>query len=587
MEYQLSMTLQFILEHGDNYLDGTFSDSERTLKSGMALGMPSDSVIDIVIREKRRTINRSKIGHGAQFLSEVILPQKSCSYSFRNSFFKFLIVTLTYITYCGFHLSRKPISVVKTVLHVEKDPTKIFPKTQVEPGWAPFNAENGQALFSGLDSVYLFAYAFGMFVSGHLAERFDLRYFIFIGATLSAIFTAAFGCGFYLNVHVYWFYFAVQLIGGFFQSSGWPAVVTCLGNWCGKKNRGFVMGIWNSHVSVGNILGSIIAGMWVESQWGLSFIVPAVILASIAIIDLFFLVPFPEYVGCQDSRDAKEKDEDFIGRKPWRSSSESQLAVGVGGSPSKGAPPNSGATSLLSVASAGNFSEEQKESLLPNCPRSSSPIGKESLDSVASHPPVSFKEALRIPGVVTYSLCLFFNKLVSYTFLFWLPVYIQHSGNVSPQESANLSTLFDFGGIIGCMIAGAVTDYTGERSSVCAAMLAWAAPALYMYLCYGSMYPTPLLFICGVLVNGPYGLITTAVAADLGTHPSLGGNSRALATVTSIIDGTGSVGAALGPLMAGVVSSYVSWPAVLYVLIFADILAFLFLSKKSFIKCWR
>ncbi|XP_075259350.1 glucose-6-phosphate exchanger SLC37A2-like isoform X4 [Convolutriloba macropyga] len=520
-------------EHGDNYLDGTFSDSERTLKSGMALGMPSDSVIDIVIREKRRTINRSKIGHGAQFLSEVILPQKSCSYSFRNSFFKFLIVTLTYITYCGFHLSRKPISVVKTVLHVEKDPTKIFPKTQVEPGWAPFNAENGQALFSGLDSVYLFAYAFGMFVSGHLAERFDLRYFIFIGATLSAIFTAAFGCGFYLNVHVYWFYFAVQLIGGFFQSSGWPAVVTCLGNWCGKKNRGFVMGIWNSHVSVGNILGSIIAGMWVESQWGLSFIVPAVILASIAIIDLFFLVPFPEYVGCQDSRDAKEKDEDFIGRKPWRSSR------------------------------------------------------KESLDSVASHPPVSFKEALRIPGVVTYSLCLFFNKLVSYTFLFWLPVYIQHSGNVSPQESANLSTLFDFGGIIGCMIAGAVTDYTGERSSVCAAMLAWAAPALYMYLCYGSMYPTPLLFICGVLVNGPYGLITTAVAADLGTHPSLGGNSRALATVTSIIDGTGSVGAALGPLMAGVVSSYVSWPAVLYVLIFADILAFLFLSKKSFIKCWR
>lgn len=51
-----------------------------------------------------------------------------------------------------------------------------------------------------------------------------------------------------------------------------------------------------------------------------------------------------------------------------------------------------------------------------------------------------------------------------------------------------------------------------------------------------------LLVICGALVNGPYCLITTSVAADLGTHPSLHGNAMALATVTAIIDGTGSLG---------------------------------------------
>jgi len=48
--------------------------------------------------------------------------------------------------------------------------------------------------------------------------------------------------------------------------------------------------------------------------------------------------------------------------------------------------------------------------------------------------------------------------------------------------------------------------------------------------------------VCGALVNGPYCLITTAVSADLGTHPSLHGNKMALATVTAIIDGTGSMG---------------------------------------------
>ena len=31
---------------------------------------------------------------------------------------------------------------------------------------------------------------------------------------------------------------------------------------------------------------------------------------------------------------------------------------------------------------------------------------------------------LPLQGVVEFSLCLFFSKLVSYTFLFWLPKYI-------------------------------------------------------------------------------------------------------------------------------------------------------------------
>lgn len=43
-------------------------------------------------------------------------------------------------------------------------------------------------------------------------------------------------------------------------------------------------------------------------------------------------------------------------------------------------------------------------------------------------------------------------------------------------------------------------------------------------------------------MNGPYALITTAVSAELGTHESLHGNAKALATVTAIIDGTGSIG---------------------------------------------
>jgi OPA family glycerol-3-phosphate transporter-like MFS transporter 1/2 len=86
------------------------------------------------------------------------------------------------------------------------------------------------------------------------------------------------------------------------------------------------------------------------------------------------------------------------------------------------------------------------------------------------------------------------------------------------------------------------------------------------------------MFICGLFVNGPYALITTAVSADLGTHSSLEGNSRALATVTAIIDGTGSVGAAIGPLLTGYISG-TSWTAVFTMLMAAALIAGLLLTR--------
>ena len=55
-----------------------------------------------------------------------------------------------------------------------------------------------------------------------------------------------------------------------------------------------------------------------------------------------------------------------------------------------------------------------------------------------------------------------------------------------------------------------------------------------------SVYVLGLLILCGIMVNGPFSLITTAVSANLGQ--SALGNMKALATVTAIIDGTGSIG---------------------------------------------
>lgn len=50
------------------------------------------------------------------------------------------------------------------------------------------------------------------------------------------------------------------------------------------------MGVWNSHTSVGNILGSLIAGYWVSTCWGLSFVVPGAIVAAMGVVCFLFLI---------------------------------------------------------------------------------------------------------------------------------------------------------------------------------------------------------------------------------------------------------------------------------------------------------
>ena len=74
-----------------------------------------------------------------------------------------------------------------------------------------------------------------------------------------------------------------------------------MANWFGKSKKGLIFGIWNSHTSLGNILGSIIAGLYVEENWGLSFMVPGMIIGAAGFFLWLFLVPEPSYVGLDEN----------------------------------------------------------------------------------------------------------------------------------------------------------------------------------------------------------------------------------------------------------------------------------------------
>ena len=48
-----------------------------------------------------------------------------------------------------------------------------------------------------------------------------------------------------------------------------------MGNWFGKSKRGLIMGVWNAHTSVGNILGSLLASAMLRHgyDWGGAFVI--------------------------------------------------------------------------------------------------------------------------------------------------------------------------------------------------------------------------------------------------------------------------------------------------------------------------
>lgn len=499
-----------------------------------------------------------------QYLTDKCCPRLHFN---RELCYKASVVFLTYIAYMCYHMCRKPISVVKAVLH--RNCSQLVPPTVVDPNnntwcdWAPFNVSDSVSsqMLGELDSAFLFSYAIAMFISGFIAERVNLRYFLSLGMLFSGLFCYLFGIGKTYNIHALSYYIVIQIYGGIFQTTGWPGVVTVMSNWFGKAKRGLIFGIWNSHTSIGNILGSLIAAAYVETDWALSFIVPGLIMGIVGFVLFLFLVVNPQDVGII----TKRKEQTTPAKRMVNQVANLESSSGFNSDVDD--------TEIL----IGEQEVQRRITERTHLLRSQS-VNEEEKEIA-----IGFWGACKIPGVLEFALCLFFSKLVSYTFLYWLPLYIKNSSTMSATQSADLSTLFDVGGIVGAIVAGQISDQTGMSATTCSGMLALAAPMMFVYQKFGNIglgTNMMLLLIVGLLVNGPYALITTAVSAELGTHSSLEGNSKALATVTAIIDGTGSIGAAIGPLLAGFITNY-GWQNVFFMLIVSDILAMILLIRLT------
>ncbi|GMS96119.1 hypothetical protein PENTCL1PPCAC_18294, partial [Pristionchus entomophagus] len=180
--------------------------------------------------------------------------------------------------------------------------------------------------------------------------------------------------------------------------------------------------------------------------------------------------------------------------------------------------------------------------------------------------PIGFCRAWRLPGVIPYSFAYACLKMVTYGFFFWLPYYLHSNFGWPESDSGTLSTFFDIGGIMAAVVGGAISDRLSSRTPVVVIMLVIASFCLGVYsIVPGDFIINALMLtIVGFFVAGPANMISSSVSADLGKARELRGNTAALSTVTGIVDGTGSVGAAIGMLGIPYIQRTIGWTAVFY-----------------------
>lgn len=177
------------------------------------------------------------------------------------------------------------------------------------------------------------------------------------------------------------------------------------------------------------------------------------------------------------------------------------------------------------------------------------PILPPASGSTASVPPLGFFDYLKIPGVPRYCVGYLGVKASTYGILFWLPDYLETNG--VGDQTATISQVYELSQFAGGFLVGMLCDkvFRGKKSIVlpfcltlCSLsyfLVRFLADAQHLYLYY------VFLILAGINIGAPYNLISSCITADIGKDPSLVNNKGGVSTITSIIEGTGSFGAAL------------------------------------------
>jgi len=199
-------------------------------------------------------------------------------------------------------------------------------------------------------------------------------------------------------------------------------------------------------------------------------------------------------------------------------------------------------------------------------------------EETSSNVQMSFFQAIRLPMMMELSLSMFFIKIVRYSFLLWLPYFLESALNYSNYDAGMYSCIFDVGCGVGSVFNSHIKTKLFRNSNIVSLVGCSAISAVSLLLFYftsslhAAIYLSMVassgmfLFAAEVILGGP-------LAADIGTKHG------AVNSVISVINGFGSVGSlAQGPIIS-IVSSWFGWMATLPVLSLAMFLSAIVLMR--------
>jgi sugar phosphate permease len=391
------------------------------------------------------------------------------------------------------------------------------------------------AVTGALDACFMLAYSLGLVFLGQLGDKHSsqrLLGFSLVGmAVLQVVFSELCLAGFGQGGVKTGLVFLVWILDGIVQSLAWPCCVKIVQS-CLLNGGGTLFSIWACNGVIGNIVCSIIAALLVG--------------------------PYPGPAGFRGM---------FI------ITSTCNLVVTYFVSRLKTPSPAAQASVSLEMEEGAS-----SNTALVETPQEFAILQEGSQESSQCHK-MTLIECLKTRGVIDFSICNACIKAVCYAMFFWLPFYLVSVHHLNPGRAAGLSIVYDVATLVGGPICGYLVERTHKPATVIAVFVILAAgPQLFIHV------PQPVEFFVGtgrlgsqdesipiaVIVNiilsgffvgGVLNVLSAAVCAKIGGH---GSTSR----VTGVIDGIGSLGAALTQIAIPLIGVENGWGIIFIILSF-------------------
>ena len=190
----------------------------------------------------------------------------------------------------------------------------------------------------------------------------------------------------------------------------------------------------------------------------------------------------------------------------------------------------------------------------------------------------TWKRVLSSPALRSIAISYFCLKLMRYTFLFWLPLYMVERLGYGTGDAGYMSSAYELIGFLGVPLAGYLSDRVmhGRRFPVGAGMLVGLALVCLIFPKLSALgYTANLLAIglVGMLTFGPDSLMAGAATQDA-TNPADS------ATAGGFVNGVGSLGQITSPFLVVAVVRWTGWDGLFAVFVGVSLLGALALVTR-------